>query len=445
MAVLSRLRKAVNAFRQYEETFSAYGSNLGPSSQGVTPSFRVFGVTNERSIVTSIYNRIAIDAASVNVKHIAVDEYDRYVDVVKSKLNLCLNFEANLDQAPRHFRQDIVSVMIDRGVAAIVPVDTVTDSKGNSEILTLRVGEITQWYAHHVRVNLWNEDLGIKQEITIEKTKVAIVENPLYSVMNGPNSTLQRLVRKLSLLDNVDETSAGKLDMIIQLPYTIKTEARREQAEGRRKALEVQLKDSQYGIAYADGSEKITQLNRPVENSLLKQVEYLTGLLHTQLGITAGVMDGTADEAAMLNYENRTIIPILDSVVEAMIRAFIGETKYMKGERIRYFRDPFKLVPVKDLAEISDKLARNEILSANEIRGFMGIIPSTDPRADKLLNSNMAPNPEAIAALPEGTLINPDGTVDQGVDIENDDLMQSAFDEIDGTIDDIFNDLGVEP
>jgi hypothetical protein len=424
LAVLNRIKRAINAFRLYEDNSVQIASNLGPSSYGLTPSFRNTGPTNERSILTSIYTRIAIDVAGINLRHILTDDSERYVDVIDSNLNLCLNFEPNMDQGPRHFRQNIVNILIERGVAAIVPVDSSKNKDGTLEIYTLRVGEITQWYSHHVRVNLYNEAKGVAEEIILEKRMVAIVENPLNAVMNAPNSTLQRLVRKLGLLDNVDETSAGRLDMIIQLPYVIKTEARREQAEARRKDIEFQLKESQYGIAYADGSEKITQLNRPVENTLLKQVEYLTGLLYTQLGITPTVMDGTADEAAMLNYLNRTVEPILDAIKEAMIRSFLGPFKYAKGERILYFKDPFKLVPISDVAEIADKFSRNEILSPNEIRGFMGIIPSKDPKADALINSNMPQTDE--------TMLVDDGTTD---------VTQSALDDIDSTLDDVFSDI----
>lgn len=334
-----------------------------------------------------------MDVAGIEIRHIELDEIGRYSKDVDSELNRCFTLEANIDQSPRAFRQDIVGTLFDEGSAAIVPVDTLIDSVTGevTDILNVRVGKILEWYPKHVRVDLYNEEKGIRQNIVIEKRKIAIVENPLYSVMNEPNSTLQRLIRKLSLLDGVDEqTSSGKLDLIIQLPYVIKSEARRQQAEARRQDIEFQLKGSQYGIAYTDGTEKITQLNRPVENNLLKQVEYLTNVLYSQLGITEAVMNGTADEKTMINYYNRTVEPILDAIVEAMQRSFLKVNDVTSPkQRIRYFRDPFKLVPLSDIAEIADKFARNEIFSSNEIRGFMGIPPSADPKADMLINSNM--------------------------------------------------------
>jgi hypothetical protein len=357
-----------------------------------------------------------------------------------------LNFEANLDQGPRHFRQDIVTTLIDRGVCAIVPVDTSVDEDGNVEIYTLRVGEILQWYAHHVKLSVYNEAKGIREEITLEKSKVAILQNPLYDVMNGPNSTLQRLATKLSVLDDIDE-SASRLDMIIQLPYTIRSEAKREQAESRRKDIEFQLKESQYGIAYADATEKITQLNRPAENQLIAQVDRLTSLLYAQLGLTDTIMDGTADEAAMLNYINRTVEPMLDAIKEAMTRALLGRVRYDRGERIFYFRDPFKLVPLTTFAEIADKLSRNEIVSPNEIRGYMGIIPSKDPKADALNNSNMPqPIDELGNPIPPPTVVRPTAEAvpveeDLEDDVDDDDVVMSAFDEIEKAIDDTFADF----
>jgi hypothetical protein len=354
---------------------------------------------NEKSMLSSVLNRMSIDVAGVAIRHIVEDEFGRYKDDVKSPLNDCLTREPNIDQGPRAFRQDIAETLFDHGVAAIVPVDIVMDPKvpGRFDILSLRVGVIKEWFPKHVKVSVYNEEKGLRQEIILEKSMVAVVENPLYRVMNEPSGTLQRLTRKLQLLDVVDEqSSSGKLDLIIQLPYTIKSEARRKQAEQRREDIEFQLKGSQYGIAYTDGTEKITQLNRPAENNLLKQVEYLTDLLYSQLGITADVMNGTAEEKTMVNYYSRTIEPILDSIVEAMQRTFVPKrTK----QRIGYFRDPFKLVPLADIAEIADKFSRNEILSANEIRGFMGISPAQDPKADQLMNSNM-PQPNASSGEP---------------------------------------------
>jgi hypothetical protein len=347
---------------------------------------------SERSIVSSIYTRIAIDVSDLVIRHTQTDDDGRYLKDVKSSLNDCLTLEPNIDQSPRAFRQDIAMTLFDKGVSALVPVDTSRDPQTNEifDIFTMRVGEIVTWYPRHVKLSVYNENKGKREEITLEKRFVAIIENPLYAVMNEVNSTLQRLIRKLTLLDAVDEqSSSGRLDVIIQLPYVIKSESRRQQAESRREDIEFQLRGSQYGIAYIDGTEKITQLNRPSENNLLKQVEYLTALLYNQLGLTEEVMNGTADEKAMLNYYNRTIEPIVDAIVQSMQRAFLGPVNTLANQKIKYFRDPFKLVPVADIAEIADKFTRNEILTSNEIRGFMGIPPSSDPKADKLVNSNM--------------------------------------------------------
>lgn len=398
MPILNRIANAWNAFRSFDNNPNPFVQTMGSSMLGssVRPHLSRSRHNNERSIITSIYTRIGIDVAGVGVRHVKLDAVNRYSEDVESGLNDCLTFEANMDQSPRAFRQDIVMTLFDKGVAAIVAVDTVTvsDAANHLEVLNMRVGEIIDWYPKHVRVSLYNEEKGLRQEIVIEKRLVAIVENPLYAVMNEPSSTLQRLIRKLQLLDVVDEqSSSGKLDLIIQLPYVIKSEARRQQAETRRQDIEFQLKGSKYGIAYTDGTEKITQLNRPAENNLLKQVEYLTAMLYAQLGITEDVMNGTADEKAMINYFNRTIEPLLDAIVESMQRAFLGAVGTENKERIKYFRDPFKLVPLSEIANIADKFSRNEILSPNEIRGFMGIAPSNDPKADKLINSNM-PQPQ---------------------------------------------------
>ncbi len=395
MAILSRINSAWNAFRSQKEQEYFITQNIGPSSTRIGHVVRP-RYTNERSIVSSIYTRISIDVASIDIRHVKVDEIGRYSEDIKDSLDNCLTFEPNIDQGPRAFRQDIVTTLFDKGVAAIVPVDTAINPALATpiEIFNLRVGEVKEWFPKHVRVDLYNEVLGKREEIIIEKSFVAIVENPLYAVMNEPNSTLQRLLRKLNLLDSVEEqASSGKLDLIIQLPYVIKSEARRQQAETRREDIEFQLKGSQYGIAYTDGTEKITQLNRPAENNLLKTIEYLTKMLYGELGITEEVMNGTADEKVMINYFNRTIEPILDSIVEAMQRSFLGRQGTLNNQQIRYFRDPFKLVPVADIADIADKFSRNEILSANEIRGFMGIPPSPDPKADELNNSNMPGQP----------------------------------------------------
>lgn len=398
MAVFDRLVSAWNAFRYSKEVqLNDPGSyNSGPSASVMpfTPRLRF---SSERTIVSSIYTRIGMDVAGVDVRHVKLDAKGRYSEDIEGPLNNCFVFEANLDQSPRAFRQDIITTLFDKGVAAIVPVDTTKDSQTGQtiDIYTLRVGYITQWYKNSVRVSVYNDQTGLREEIVLEKSLVAIVENPLYGVMNEPNSTLQRLIRKLNLLDAVDEqSSSGKLDLIIQLPYTIKSEARRNQAEARKKDIEFQLKGSQYGIAYTDATEKITQLNRPAENNLLDQVTYLTEMLYSQLGITDAVMNGTAPENVMNNYHTRTIEPLLDAVTQAMQRAFLGLSGFTASERIKYFRNPFKFIALADLAVIADKFSRNEILSSNEIRDFMGIVPSDDPKADLLNNSNMPDNPD---------------------------------------------------
>jgi len=395
MAVLDRLRGAWNAFRHNDQEIVGYNPNIGPS-YGTRPDRIRFNYYNERSVVTAIYTRMSIDIAGVALRHVQVDTNNRYTGDVRSSLNNALTLEPNLDQGPRAFRQDIAMTLFDSGAAVIVPVDTNLNPITNErfDIFTLRVGKVVAWYPKHVRVSLYNDARGELQEITLEKRYVAIVENPLYAVMNEQNSTLQRLLRKLTLLDTVDEqSSSGKLDIIIQLPYVIKSEARKQQAEQRREDIEFQLKGSKYGIAYTDATEKITQLNRPAENNLLKQVEYLTTLLYNQLGLTESIMNGTADEAAMLNYYNRSIEPIVSAIVEAMQRSFLGPVGTIAGERIQYFRDPFRLVPLSQIAEIADKFSRNEITSPNEIRSIIGLPPSADPKADELRNSNM-PNPQ---------------------------------------------------
>lgn len=404
MAFLSRITNAWNAFVSQKDQEYILNSQIGPSTTVRNYSFRP-RYANERSIVSSVYTRISIDVSGVGLRHIQLDEIGRYSQNINSSLNKCLTLKPNIDQSPRAFRQDIISTLFDKGVAAIVAVDTSVNPLSNMpvDIFSLRVGEVKEWYPKHVRVSLYNEASGLREEIILEKRFVAIVENPLYAVMNEPSSTLQRLIRKLHLLDVVDEQAgSGKLDLIIQLPYVIKSEARRQQAEARRQDIEFQLKGSQYGIAYTDGTEKITQLNRSAENNLLKTVEYLTNMLYAELGITEAVMNGTADEKVMINYFNRTIEPILDAIVESMNKAFLGNYGLDNNERIKYFRDPFKLVPLADIAEIADKFSRNEILSANEIRGFMGIPPSTDPKADQLINSNMPAPQDSTINLSKG-------------------------------------------
>lgn len=396
MAFLDGFRRVWNAFRNpiVEPTQLTYGTTS--YNGGSSPSRNQLRIYSDRTIVSAIYARLSIDVADIKIKHVKLDEQKRYVEDIDSAFNTCLTLEPNIDQAPRAWRQDAAITMFDRGCAALVPVDAMSepDENGFTDILTLRVADITEWYPKHVRVNLYNEAKGQREEIVLPKNAVAIVENPLYSVMNEPNSTLQRLIRKLSLLDAVDEqSSSGKLDIIIQLPYVVKSEMRKQQAIARREDIELQLRGSQYGIAYIDGTEKITQLNRPAENNLLKQVEYLTNLLYNQLGLTEEVMNGTADEAAMINYFNRTIYPIVDGLVEAMQRTFIGAAGVARNEAVKSFRDPFKFTPASDLAEIADKFTRNEILTSNEVRGILGIAPHPDPKADKLINSNMPQQP----------------------------------------------------
>ena len=387
----SRIKHAWNAFLNRDPTTNSYthyssGSYYRPDRARLSRG-------NERSIVTSVFNRIALDVAAINVKHCRLDDNERFKEVIDSDLNNCLTLEANIDQTSRAFIQDAVISMFDEGCVALIPVDTTGDPNisGSYDILTMRTGKITQWFPTKIKVSVYNEMTGKKEEIIVSKSAAAIVENPLYAVMNEPNSTLQRLMRKLVLLDSVDEqASSGKLDLIIQLPYVIKSDARRQQANARREEIEKQLSGSRYGIAYTDGTEKITQLNRPVENNLMKQIEYLTSMLYSQLGITQTILDGTADDKTMLNYYSRTIEPIISAIVDEMKRKFLTKTARSQKQTILFFRDPFKLVPVNDLAEIADKFTRNEILTSNEIRQIVGIKPSDDPKADKLVNSNIS-------------------------------------------------------
>lgn len=394
----SRLKHAWNAFTNKDPTIE-YQSSGGNVSY-YRPDRPRFTRGNERSIVTSVYNRIAMDVAAISVNHVRLDENDRFASVINSSLNDCLTLSANLDQTGRAFIQDVVMSMLDEGCIAIVPVDTSIDPKrsGSYEIESMRTGKVIEWRPNHVKVRVYNDKTGFKEDILLPKSSVAIIENPLFAVMNEPNSTMQRLIRKLNLLDVVDEqTSSGKLDLIIQLPYVIKTEARRQQAEDRRKMIENQLSGSKYGIAYTDGTERITQLNRSVENNLLKQVEYLTNMLYSQLGISQEVMDGTADEKTMLNYNNRTVEPIISAIIDEMKRKFLTKTARSQKQSIMFFRDPFKLVPVENVAEIADKFTRNEIMTSNEFRQVIGMKPSDDPRADELRNANIsAPNEDPI-------------------------------------------------
>lgn len=386
----SRLKHAWDAFTNKDPT--RYYQNLG-ASYSSRPDRPRLTRGNERSIITSVFNRIALDTAAISIQHCKLDENGRLIEIIDSKLNDCLNVEANVDQTGRAFIQDVVMSMLDEGCVAIVATETTLDPKitDSYDVLSLRVGKIVDWYPAHVRVRVYNENTGHKEEIILPKKLVAIIENPLYAVINEPNSTMQRLIRKLNLLDAIDEQSgAGKLDLIIQLPYTIKSDARRQQAEDRRKSIEMQLAGSKYGIAYADATERITQLNRPVENNLMKQIEYLTSMVYSQLGITQTILDGTADDKTMLNYYSRSIEPIISAIVDEMKRKFLSKTARTRKQSIEFFRDPFKLVPVNDIAEIADKFTRNEILTSNEIRQIIGIRPSNDPKADKLINSNIS-------------------------------------------------------
>lgn len=404
----SRLRNAWNAFFNRDPTREFRDVGIGYSYRPDRPRFTR---GNERSIVTSIYNRIALDVAAINIQHVRLDENGRFQSIIESGLNNCLSLEANIDQTGRAFIQDVVMSMFDEGCVAIVPVDTTRDPgiTDSYDILTLRTGKILEWYPRHVRVRVYNDRTGLKEDIMMSKDSVAIIENPLYSVMNEPNSTLQRLIRKLNLLDAIDEqSSSGKLDLIIQLPYLVKTEARRQQAEQRRRDIEKQLTGSKYGIAYTDGTERITQLNRPIENNLMKQIEYLTSMLNSQLGITQSIMDGSADEKTMLNYYNRSIEPIVSAIVDAMKRTFLSKTARTQLQSIAFFRDPFKLVPVADLAEVADKFTRNEIMTSNEIRQIIGMKPSSDPTADELRNKNLSA-PSGDQSKPEESL---DGEVE---------------------------------
>lgn len=412
MSFGSRLKHAWNAFTGTD--YTTY-QDVGPGYSSRPDRIRLTR-GNERSIITSVYNRIALDVAALNVQHIRLDENGRFLSVIQDGLNTCLTVEANIDQTARAFIQDIVVSMLDEGCVAIVPVDTTYDPSvtGSYDIQTMRVGKILDWYPQHVRVRLYNERTGTKENILVPKSTVAIIENPLYAVVNEPNSTMQRLIRKLNLLDVIDEQSgSGKLDLIIQLPYVIKSDARRKQAELRRKDIEEQLSGSKYGIAYIDGTEHVTQLNRSVENNLMKQIEYLTSMLYSQLGITQSILDGTADEKTMLNYYNRTIEPILSAIVDEMKRKFLTKTARTKNKSIKFFRDLFKLVPISEIAEITDKFTRNEVASSNEMRQVIGWKPSDDPKADELRNSNISQSDSGIATQTD------DENQDIGGEIQN--------------------------
>lgn len=397
MKFTDRIKHGWNAFLNRDPTYNY--RDLGGPSYGYRPDRMRFTRGNERSIVTSVYNRIALDAASIDIMHVQLDKDDRFESVRDSALNECLTRNANIDQTGRAFIQDVVMSMLDEGCVAIVPVDTTfnPDVTNSYDINTMRTAKIVEWYPAHVKVNLYNDRTGRKEDLILPKKTVAIIENPLYAVINEPNSTMQRLIRKLNLLDVIDEQSgSGKLDLIIQLPYVIKTDARRQQAEQRRKDIEMQLAGSKYGIAYTDGTERITQLNRSVDNNLMKQIEYLTSMLYSQLGITQAILDGSADDKTMLNYYNRTIEPIVSAIVDEIQRKFLTKTAITQKQAIAYFRDPFRLVPVNEIAEIADKFTRNEIMTSNEIRQIVGMKPSKDPNADELRNKNLSQSNEMI-------------------------------------------------
>lgn len=400
--LMDRLKNSWNAFRNRDPTIFY---NEPGMSYTYRPDRVRFSRGNERSIVTSVYNKIAMDVASVDIRHCRIDENGRYTEDIDSDFNRCLTLEANIDQSHRAFRQDIVMSMFDEGAVAIVPIEAKGDPTLSTsfDIRSMRVGKIVEWFPRSVKVEVYNDRTGKKEKIIMPKKSVAIVENPLYSVINEPNSTMKRLIRKLNILDAIDEQSgSGKLDLIIQLPYAVKGELKEQQADKRRESIVDQLKGP-YGIAYIDGTEKVTQLNRPVENNLMKQIEYLTNLLYSQIGITPSVMDGTADEKTMLNYNNRTVEPIVSAIVDAMKRSFISRTAMTQGQTIIAFRDPFKLVPINNIAEIADKFTRNEILSSNEIRQIIGFKPSSDPKADQLINSNIAQPKERSSSGDETT------------------------------------------
>lgn len=401
MGIGDRLQHAWNAFFNNKDPTVQY--RHGGMSYSYRPDRSRLTGGNEKTIITSIFNRIATDVASIAIRHVRLDENGRYLEDMDSGLNNCLSLEANIDQTGRAFIHDVVLSMLDEGVVAIIPVDTTLDPTvtGSYDILSLRTGKIVEWLPAHIKVQVYNEKTGQKQDVTVPKSMACIIENPLYPVINEPNSTMRRLVRKLSILDAVDEQSgSGKLDLIIQLPYTIKTEARRVQADKRRADIENQLSGSKYGIAYTDSTERVTQLNRPLENNLLKQIEYLTSMLYSQLGFHQTILDGTADEKTMLNYNNQTVEPIVSGIVDEMKRKFLTKTARSQRQSILFFRDPFRLVPVNNIAEIADKFTRNEIMTSNEIRQVIGLKPSKDPKADKLVNSNIS-QPAGGAAPPK--------------------------------------------
>lgn len=418
MGLMNRIKHGWNAFvNNRDPTYS--NQHIGESSY-YRPDRVRFSRGNERTIVTSIYNKIALDVSNIDIRHVKLDKDDRFIDYVKSGLDECLTTEANLDQTGRAFKQDVVMSMFDEGCVVLVPTDTSVSpvSTGSYEIDSMRTGKVTAWYPDKVTIKLYNERTGKKEEVTLPKRMVAIIENPFYAVMNEPNSTLQRLIRKLNLLDAIDEQSgSGKLDLLIQLPYTVKTDLKRQQAETRRQDIEKQLTGSKYGIAYIDSTEHVTQLNRPVENNLMKQIEFLTSTLYGQLGITPSILDGSADEKTMLNYMNRTILPIVTAIVDEMKRKFLTKTARSQKQSIMYFRDPFGLVPVSELAEATDKFTRNEVMTSNEIRQRIGLKPSSDPKADQLINSNISQSAAEVKKTSEVTEETNEGGKDQNGEV----------------------------
>lgn len=404
MGIIQRTKNAWNAFMGRDPTPYDYG----PASY-YSPNYARYYQGSETTTIMAVYNRIALDVASVVIQHVRLDENDRYSETINDGLNYCLTQEANIDQTSRAFIQDCVLSMFTNGSIAIVPVDATNDITftDSYDVLNMRVGKIVEWRPQYVKVDLYNENDGQHHEIILPKRCVAIVQNPLYAIINEPNSTMQRLMRKISMLDAIDtQNSAGKLDLIIQLPYVIKSDARKKQAEERRREIEVQLSGSKYGIAYTDGTEKITQLNRPLENNLQAQIEYLTSQFYAQLGITTEVLNGSADESTMLNYNSRTIEPIVAAIVDAMRVKFLSKTARSQRQDIVYFRDPFKLVPISNLADIADKFTRNEILTSNEVRQIAGMKPSSDPNADELRNKNLNKSAEEVAQTPSNDTTN---------------------------------------
>lgn len=444
MGITNRVKNAVNAFLSYNPLVApGYGYAAGYGGYGARPDKTRLRSSSERSILASIYTRIAIDVAAVKIRHVQVDAKGRFQSEIDSELNRCLTLEPNLDQSPRQSRQAWTLTMMDDGCVAIVPVDWVTGSEGEIDITSIRSAVIKRWLPRHVTVDLYNDRNGTRQDLTLPKNHVAIVENPLYSVMNEPNSTHQRLIRKLNLLDVVDDaSSSGKLDMIIQLPYAVKAPTQEKRAADRLKSVEDQLKGNAYGIAYIDATEKITQLNRPVENNLMKQVEYLFKMLYQEMGVTEEIMNGTADEKAMLNYFNRTVEPIVTAFIEGMQRSFIGAKRTKAGERIQFHKEPFKLVPISQLADIVDKLRRNAIVSPNEVRDWLGLPPSDDPNADSTANSNMPQEGQVPPATDAAASPDPSGAGAQTGDSSGDPVM-SALDSFDSDITEMFKSLGV--